>query len=152
MSLESVRAFLQAHAPDIELIETDDSSSTVELAAKVHGIEPAQIAKTICLRVGDKTLLIVASGIARLDNRKVKDVLGGKGRMLDPKQVLTVTGHSVGGVCPFGLLSPLPVYCDGPRSAKHQCGPSPLRSLVRMVASSTRLGHAQSVGSDCWRS
>ena len=112
MSLESVRAFLQAHAPDIELIETDDSSSTVELAAKVHGIESAQIAKTICLRVGDKTLLIVASGITRLDNRKVKDVLGGKGRMLDPKQVLTVTGHSVGGVCPFGLLSPLPVYCD----------------------------------------
>ena len=78
MGLESVRAFLQANAPDIELIETDDSSSTVELAAKVHGVEPAQIAKTICLRVGDKTLLIVASGIARLDNRKVKDVLAGK--------------------------------------------------------------------------
>ena len=112
MSLESVRAFLQANAPDIELIETDESSSTVELAAKVHGVEPAQIAKTICLRVGDRTLLIVASGIAHLDNRKVKDVLGGKGRMLDPEQVLIVTGHSVGGVCPFGLLSPLPVYCD----------------------------------------
>ena len=79
MSLESVRAFLQANAPDIELIETDESSSTVELAAKVHGVEPAQIAKTICLRVGDRTLLIVASGIARLGNRKVKDVLGGKG-------------------------------------------------------------------------
>ena len=108
VSLESVRAFLQANAPDIGLIETDDSSATVELAAKVHGVEPAQIAKTICLRVGDKTLLIVASGIARLDNRKVKDVLGGKGRMLDPEQVLAVTGHSVGGVCPFGLLSPLP--------------------------------------------
>jgi prolyl-tRNA editing enzyme YbaK/EbsC (Cys-tRNA(Pro) deacylase) len=112
MSLDSVRAFLQVNAPDIELIETGDSSATVELAAKVHGVEPAQIAKTICLRVGDKTLLIVASGIARLDNRKVKDVLGGKGRMLDPEQVLAVTGHSVGGVCPFGLRSPLPVYCD----------------------------------------
>src|SRR5215831_18121382 len=112
MSLESVRAFLQANAPDIKLIETDESSSTVELAAKVHGVEPAQIPKTICLRVGDKTLLIVASGIARLDNRKVKDVLGGKGRMLDPEQVLAVTGHPIGGICPFGLLSPLPVYCD----------------------------------------
>src|SRR5215472_14187850 len=101
MSLESVRVFLQANAPDIELIETHESCATVELAAKLHGVEPAQIAKTICLRVGDKTLLIVASGIARLDNRKVKDVLGGTGQMLDPEQVLAVTGHPVGGVCPF---------------------------------------------------
>src|SRR5262249_34181485 len=110
MSLESVRAFLQANAPDIKIIETDASSSTVELAAKAHHVEPAQIAKTICL--GAKTLLIVTSGVARLDNRKVKDVLGGKGRMLSAEQVLAITGHSVGGVCPFGLHSPLPTYCD----------------------------------------
>jgi prolyl-tRNA editing enzyme YbaK/EbsC (Cys-tRNA(Pro) deacylase) len=112
MSLESVRAFLQANAPDIEIVKTDDSSSTVQLAAKAHGVDPAQIAKTICFRVGGRTLLIVTSGIARLDNRKVKDVFGGKGQMLDPEQVLAVTGHAVGGVCPFGLLLPLPVYCD----------------------------------------
>jgi prolyl-tRNA editing enzyme YbaK/EbsC (Cys-tRNA(Pro) deacylase) len=112
MSLQSVRAFIQARAPDIKIIETDDSSSTVELAAKAHGVEPAQIAKTICLGVGEKTLLIVTSGTARLDNRKVKDVFGGKGRMLDAEQVLTVTSHPVGGVCPFGLPSALPIYCD----------------------------------------
>jgi prolyl-tRNA editing enzyme YbaK/EbsC (Cys-tRNA(Pro) deacylase) len=112
MSLQSVRAFIQARAPDIEIIETDESSSTVELAAKAHRVEPAQIAKTICLRVGEKTLLIVTSGTARLDNRKVKDVFGGKGRMLDAEQVLAVTSHPVGGVCPFGLPSALPIYCD----------------------------------------
>ena len=112
MSLQSVRAFIQARAPDIEIIETDDSSSTVELAAKAHHVEPAQIAKTICLGVGEKTLLIVTSGTARLDNRKVKDVLGGKGRMLNAEQVLAATSHPVGGVCPFGLPSSLPVYCD----------------------------------------
>jgi prolyl-tRNA editing enzyme YbaK/EbsC (Cys-tRNA(Pro) deacylase) len=112
MSLESVRAFFQAKAPDIEIIQTEGSSSTVELAAQAHNVEPAQIAKTICLSVGEKTLLIVTSGTARLDNRKVKDVLGGKGRMLDAEQVLTVTSHPVGGVCPFGLPSALPIYCD----------------------------------------
>jgi prolyl-tRNA editing enzyme YbaK/EbsC (Cys-tRNA(Pro) deacylase) len=112
MSLESVRAFIQARAPDIEIIETDDSSSTVELAAKAHGVEPAQIAKTICLGVGEKTLLIVTSGTARLDNRKVKDVFGGKGRMLDADRVLALTSHPVGGVCPFGLPSAMPIYCD----------------------------------------
>ena len=113
MSLESVRAFFQAFKPTRRTSNSSRPTTALRLfSAKVHGVEPVQIAKTICLKVGDKTLLIVASGIARLDNRKVKDVLGRKGRMLDPEQVLTVTGHSVGGVCPFGLLSPLPVYCD----------------------------------------
>src|SRR5271156_1122460 len=112
MSLESVRAFFRAKAPDIAIIETDASSSTVELAARAHGVEPAQIAKTICLGVGERVLLVVASGTARLDNRKIKDVLGGKGRMLGPEEVLAATSHPVGGVCPFGLPAPLAVYCD----------------------------------------
>ena len=112
MSLASVRAFLHAKAPDIEIIETDGSSSTVELAARAHNVEPAQIAKTICLGVGERTLLVVTSGTGRLDNRKLKDVFGGKGRMLNAKQVLAVTSHPVGGVCPFGLPAALPVYCD----------------------------------------
>jgi prolyl-tRNA editing enzyme YbaK/EbsC (Cys-tRNA(Pro) deacylase) len=112
MSLESVRAFLRAHAPDIEIIETAESSSTVALAAEAHGVEPAQIAKTICLRVGEQMMLVVAGGTARLDNRKFKDTFGAKGRMLDAEEVVAVTSHPVGGVCPFGLPSPLPIYCD----------------------------------------
>ncbi|KQV65297.1 YbaK/EbsC family protein [Rhizobium sp. Root1220] len=112
MSLETVRAFFSTHAPDIEIIETPGSSSTVALAAEAHGVDPAQIAKTICLRVGDETMLVVASGLARLDNRKFKDTFGGKGRMLGPDEVVEVTSHPVGGVCPFGLPSRLPIYCD----------------------------------------
>lgn len=112
MSLESVRTQLQARAPDIEVIETVESSATVELAAVAHRVEPAQIAKTICLSVSDRVLLVVASGTARLDNRKIKDVFGGKGRMLGAEQVLAVTSHPVGGVCPLGLSTSLPVYCD----------------------------------------
>lgn len=112
MSLESVRAFFRAHAPDIEIIETAESSSTVALAAEAHGVEPAQIAKTICLRVGEQMMLVVAGGTARLDNRKFKDTFGAKGRMLDAEEVVAVTSHPVGGVCPFGLPSPLPIYCD----------------------------------------
>ncbi|MBB2708714.1 YbaK/EbsC family protein (plasmid) [Rhizobium sophoriradicis] len=112
MSLESVRAFLRAHAPDIDIIETAESSSTVALAAEAHGVEPAQIAKTICLRVGEQMMLVVAGGTARLDNRKFKDTFGAKGRMLDAEEVVALTSHPVGGVCPFGLPSPLPIYCD----------------------------------------
>jgi len=112
MSLESVRSFFAEHAPDIEVLVTEASSATVALAAEAHGVMPAQIAKTICLRVGEDTMLVVTSGIARLDNRKFKDRLGGKPRMLDAEQVLAATSHPPGGVCPSGLPSQLPVYCD----------------------------------------
>jgi prolyl-tRNA editing enzyme YbaK/EbsC (Cys-tRNA(Pro) deacylase) len=112
MSLDSVRAFFAAKAPDIEAIVTERSSATVALAAEAHGVEPDQIAKTICLRVGDTTMLVVAGGLARLDNRKFKDRFGGKPRMLGADEVVAATSHPVGGVCPFGLPQPLPIYCD----------------------------------------
>lgn len=112
MSVESVREFLSAHAPDIEIIELSSSTATVELAAQGHGVVPAQIAKTLSLRIKNRTLLVVACGVARLNNKKVKAVLGGKASMLGADEVAALTGHPVGGVCPFGLASPLPVYCD----------------------------------------
>ena len=87
------------------------SLTMVLWAGPVCGVLPAQIAKTICLRVGEQVVLVVASGTARLDNRKFKDRFGGKPRMLDAEQVVAMTGHPVGGVCPFGLPSALPIYC-----------------------------------------
>ncbi|MDP3318444.1 MAG: YbaK/EbsC family protein, partial [Bosea sp. (in: a-proteobacteria)] len=105
-------AFLARHAPDVEVVELEGSTATVELAARGHGVSPAQIAKTLSLRIKDRALLIVTCGDARLNNRKIKDVLGGKPRMLVADEVASLTGHQVGGVCPFGLATPLPVYCD----------------------------------------
>lgn len=112
MSLESVRTFFAEKAPDIAVIATEQSSATVAMAAEAHGVEPAQIAKTICLRVGEEIVLIVAAGTARLSNRKFKDRFAAKPRMLDAEQVVAATSHPVGGVCPFGLPTELPVYCD----------------------------------------
>jgi prolyl-tRNA editing enzyme YbaK/EbsC (Cys-tRNA(Pro) deacylase) len=112
MSLESVRAWLAEHAPDLPLIEVEESTATVLEAARALGVEPARIAKTLALRVGERTLLVVASGIARLDNQKTKAAFGGRPRMLGAEETLALTGHPVGGVCPFGLATPLPVYLD----------------------------------------
>ena len=112
MSLDSVRAFFAENAPDIVVIETEASSATVAEAAAAHGVDPAQIAKTICLRVGDQAMLLVAGGTARLDNRKAREAFGGKARMLGLDEVVQLTGHPIGGVCPFGLKAPLPIYCD----------------------------------------
>lgn len=112
MSLESVQQFLAQHAPDLSIIESDASTATVALAADVHGVLPGQIAKTLSLRTNDKAVLVVTRGDARLDNKKLRQVFGGKVKMLDAESVLALTGHPVGGVCPFGLATDLPVYCD----------------------------------------
>jgi len=112
MSLESVRAFFAEKAPDITVIVSEISSATVPLAAEAYGVEPGMIAKTLSLRVGERVILIVAAGTSRMDNKKVKAQFGGKPKMLGLEEVADITGHEVGGVCPFGLKSPLPIYCD----------------------------------------
>ena len=88
MSLQSVRAFLAEHAPDIEILEATTSTATVALAAAAHGVQPAEIAKTLSLRLNGDAILLVMSGEARLDNRKYKDRFGAKAKMLDAAEVL----------------------------------------------------------------
>jgi prolyl-tRNA editing enzyme YbaK/EbsC (Cys-tRNA(Pro) deacylase) len=112
VSLESVRADLAARAPDLSIIEVEESTATVADAAKALGVEPARIAKTLAVRAGHLTFLLVARGDARLDNRKCKDRFGARPRMLGAEETLALTGHPVGGVCPFGLATPLPIYLD----------------------------------------
>ncbi|WP_368884433.1 YbaK/EbsC family protein [Providencia vermicola] len=112
MSIESVRKFIAQHAPDIEIIETDGVTAIVQQAALVHNVEPNQIAKTLSLKVKNEVILVVCAGEARLDNQKVKQALGSKARMLRADEVVELTSHPVGGVCPFGLPSALAVYCD----------------------------------------
>ena len=112
MSLQSVRAFFAERAPDIEILESAGSTATVELAAEAHGVAPGQIAKTLSLRLGDEAILLVMAGDARIDNRKYKDRFGAKAKMLGADEVLAATGHPVGGVCPFGLPTPLRVFAD----------------------------------------
>ena len=112
MSLQSVKAFFQQLELNLPIIELDVSTATVALAAQAHGVEPGQIAKTLAFRLhDDRVLLVVAKGDARIDHKKFKDAFG-KGKMLGLDEVVEMTGHPVGGVCPFGLAQALPVYLD----------------------------------------
>lgn len=86
--------------------------ATVAEAAATLGVLPGRIANTHSLRTPTGVVLVVARGDARLDNVKMKAVLGGRARMLGADEVLAPTGHRVGGVCPFGLATPLPILCD----------------------------------------
>jgi prolyl-tRNA editing enzyme YbaK/EbsC (Cys-tRNA(Pro) deacylase) len=132
MSLDSVRAWLRAHAPDLPIIETESSTATVLEAAAALGVAPGQIAKTLALRVGERVMLLVTRGDARLDNQKTKAAFAARPRMLDADETLAVTGHPVGGVCPFGLATPLPIYCDASLKAFDLVYPA-AGSLTRSV-------------------
>jgi prolyl-tRNA editing enzyme YbaK/EbsC (Cys-tRNA(Pro) deacylase) len=112
MSARSVREWLAANAPDLKLIEVADSTATVDTSARALGVEPGRIAKTLAVRAGEHLFLLCTRGDARLDNRKCKDEFGARPRMLGPEETLEVTGHPVGGVCPFGLKTAIPVYLD----------------------------------------
>ena len=112
MSLESVRSWLAANAPELRIFEVEESTATVETAAKALGVEPGRIAKTLAVRAGEERFLLVARGDARLDNGKCKAEFGDRPRMLAAEETLQLTSHPVGGVCPFGLPRPLPVYLD----------------------------------------
>lgn len=112
MSLQSVRDFLSRHAPDVAIVEKATRTATVAEAAQAHGVEPGQIAKTLTLRVKDEVVLLVMGGDAKIDNQKFKARFNAKAKMLGADEVVAATGHPVGGVCPFGLPTPLTIYAD----------------------------------------
>src|SRR3954447_20846747 len=112
MSFESVRAWLAANAPDLRRSEGHKSPAPAADPAATLGVPAARIAKTLAIRAGGETFLLVARGDARLANGKCKAAFGARPRMLDADETLALTGHPVGGGCPFGLATPLPVYLD----------------------------------------
>jgi prolyl-tRNA editing enzyme YbaK/EbsC (Cys-tRNA(Pro) deacylase) len=111
MSLHSVRTFLAEHAPDIEIVDLGRDHTT-GLISELWAVAPAQVAKTLVLRRAGQWVVAVACGDGRLDNRKCKEVFGGKVRMASAAEAEAVTGHPVGGVCPLGLPGRLPVFMD----------------------------------------
>lgn len=112
MSLESVKQQFARKNVELPIIEYEASTATVELAAAALGVEPGMIAKTMALRLPEKDIILVAKGDTRLDNKKCKAQFGSKARMIGFDEVEAVTGHPVGGVCPFGLSNPMEIYLD----------------------------------------
>ena len=113
MSIEKAKAHLSRWNRDADVQEHALSSATVELAAKALGTEPCRIAKTLSFLNGDRTILLVAAGDARVDSSRFKKTFGVKKvKMVPAKEVEARTGHAVGGVCPIGLPAGVDVYLD----------------------------------------
>lgn len=112
MSIEAVKAFFHSLGRENDILEFPISSATVALAAEAVGTAPARIAKTLSFMTADGPILVVAAGDTKVDNRQFKDAFHCKATFLTPEQALEYTGHSVGGVCPFALKTPVPVFLD----------------------------------------
>lgn len=112
MSVEKVKEYFKKWDMDGKIREFDVSSATVELAAKALGCAPERIAKSLTFQVGDRTVMIVAAGDARINNPKYKAFFGTKAKMLTPNEVTMLIGHSIGGVCPFAINDGVEVYLD----------------------------------------
>ncbi len=113
MSIEKVREYLKLYGRDKDIIELEQSSATVELAAKALGVEPARIAKSLTFKTQDGAIMIVTAGDVKIDNKKFKSVFGIKAKMLSPDEVIEATEHAIGGVCPFGTdRQKVKIYLD----------------------------------------
>ena len=112
MSIERVREYFRQYGMEDKIMEFETSSATVELAAEAVGCEPARIAKTLSFKVGDKPILIVAAGDAKIDNPKYKAQFHAKAKMLTRDEVTELIGHAVGGVCPFAVNEGVEIYLD----------------------------------------
>lgn len=111
MSVEAVAAFLEQNKKDIKILKFQDTS-TVAKAADALGVTPGEIAKSLLFKVKDEFIMILMAGDKRLDNRKFKEIFHTKAKMPEAEEVSEATGHPVGGVCPFGLKHPIPIYLD----------------------------------------
>lgn len=112
MSIERARAYLKKFGIEERILEFDVSSATVDLAAQALACEPARIAKSLSFKIENRTLLVLAAGDGKIDNKKYKAAFGAKAKMLSPDEVVERIGHAVGGVCPFGTNDGVEVYLD----------------------------------------
>ena len=112
MSIERVKEYFEKFNMAEQIKEFDVSSATVELAALALNCEPKRIAKTLSFIVHGQVVLIVTAGDAKIDNAKFKEFFKTKANMLSAEEAFHLTGHAVGGICPFAVKEGVINYLD----------------------------------------
>ena len=87
MSLEKALGYLEKAGYREHVIQLGESTATVAMAAEALGVEPGRIAKTMSFLQGDKAVLIITEGTAKIDNRKYKDTFHVKAKMIPFEEV-----------------------------------------------------------------
>ena len=111
MSIIKAKEHLKKYNLDDRVLEFNVSSATVKDAALALNCTEGEIAKTLSF-LTDKPILIITAGDPKIDNAKYKHTFGEKAHMLSFDEVPEITGHPVGGVCPFGVKEGVDIYLD----------------------------------------
>ncbi|MFC4352751.1 YbaK/EbsC family protein [Fodinicurvata halophila] len=103
-----VQKTLEDRGLTCDVREFPESTRTAEEAARAIGCEVGQIAKSLIFRLPetDEAVLVVASGVNRVDETKVARHLGHDITRADAAFVREKTGYSIGGVPPVGHSHP----------------------------------------------
>ncbi len=112
MSFIKAKEYLKKYGLENRIMEFPVSSATVQDAAKAINCKEKEIVKTLSFIVDDKPVLIAVAGDMKIDNSKFKAEFQTKAKMLPFEDVEKLVGHSVGGVCPFGINENVDVYLD----------------------------------------
>ncbi|HTW28382.1 MAG TPA: YbaK/EbsC family protein [Acetobacteraceae bacterium] len=111
-SVERVRAALLAAGHPDTITATPASARTAEEAAAAIGCTVAQIAKSIVFRAGETPVLVIASGVNRVDAARAGAALGLALARADAAFIRVATGFAIGGVAPVGHVSAPRVVID----------------------------------------
>lgn len=110
MNSTDLQHFLDKQGVTAEIIHLATDTPTVAAAAEAINGAPEQIVKTILFLADKRPLLVIASGLTRIDYKRLADYLGLSRRRIKsahPEQVLEILGFPVGAVPPFGHKTPI---------------------------------------------
>ncbi len=113
-SAEKVRQAVLARGFNFTILQFDETTRTSADAAAAIGCHLAQIAKSVIFRLveSDRPLLVLASGVNRVDEKLVGDRIGETLGRADAEFVRQHTGYVIGGVPPVGHLEPIRTLID----------------------------------------
>ena len=111
-AVRKVQTAIAQHGLRREVIELAVHARTSQQAADALGVTVGQIVKSLVFTADGRPLLVAASGVNRVDERRLAELAGGRIRRADPDTVKRTTGYTIGGVPPLGLESALTVYID----------------------------------------
>lgn len=113
-SAQKVQEALKKYSIEVKVVQFTETTKTSQDAAKLIGCELAQIAKTIIFKGknSNNPICVIASGIHRINEKRIEELIGEPLGKATPDFVLEKTGFVIGGVPPIGHATQMTIFID----------------------------------------